>query len=189
MRLQRTLSTVRGLIDRLLLICGVVAGGLVPGFIAQYRQRLGGRLDQARLDLAPWQKIADQFFGGDLHRLVQFHLASAVPAFHAEGAAIRDLALNVRRLQSEVAALQGSLYHQVLYLALHPDPELLHATLSAWVPTFGLSSEALLFAAVFAVVMWLLFQGLWSATAAGGRGIARRVRGLKPPAPKSATDR
>ena len=31
---------VRGLIDRLLLILAVVAGGLVPGFIAQYRQRL-----------------------------------------------------------------------------------------------------------------------------------------------------
>ena len=51
------MSYVRGLIDRLLLICAAVAGGLVPGFISQYRQRLGGRLDQARLDLAPWQKL------------------------------------------------------------------------------------------------------------------------------------
>ena len=54
------MSLIRGLVDRVLLICAVVAGGLVPGFISQYRQRLGGMLDQARLDLAPWQRIADQ---------------------------------------------------------------------------------------------------------------------------------
>lgn len=167
---------VRGLIDRLLLVCAVVAGGLVPGFLSQYRQRLGGRLEQARLDLAPWQHIANLFFGGDLHKLIGFHLASRVPAFHAEGAAILSLVQNVQRLQGEVAALHGSLYHQVLYLMLHPDPDTLGATFSAWVPTFGLSSQALLFAAVFAVAVWLVFQALWSATAAGGRRIARGRR-------------
>src|SRR2546429_70783 len=40
---------LRGLFDRLFLVTAVVAGGLLPGFIAQYRQRVGGRLDQARL--------------------------------------------------------------------------------------------------------------------------------------------
>jgi len=179
------MSTVRGLIDRLLLICAVVAGGLVPGFIAQYRQRLGGRLEQARLDLAPWQKIANLFFGGSLHKLIQFHLASRVAPFHAEGAAIRALVLNVRRLRDQVAALHGSLYHQVLYLALHPDLGMVRNTLSAWVPTFGLSTQALLFAGVFAVVVWLIFQGLWSSAAAAGRRFVRRARGPRPPAPKS----
>src|SRR5215469_11999703 len=59
---EMAMSLIRGFIDRLLLVCAIVAGGLVPGFIAQYRQRLGGRLDQAQIDLAPWQKIADQYF-------------------------------------------------------------------------------------------------------------------------------
>ena len=178
------MSTVRGLIDRLLLVCSVVAGGLVPGFIAQYRQRLGGRLEQARLDLAPWQKIANLFFGGSLRKLIRFHLASRVPPFHAEGAAIRTLVLNVRRLQDEVAALHGSLYHQILSLALHPDPGMVRDTLSAWVPTFGLSTQALLFAGVFAVAVWLIFQALWSAAAAGGRRFVSRARGSRPHAPK-----
>ena len=67
---------VRGLLDRVILVSAAVAGGLVPGFIAQYRQRLGGRLDQARLDLEPWQKLADQFYQGDIDKLIQYHLAS-----------------------------------------------------------------------------------------------------------------
>lgn len=172
---------IRGLFDRIVLIGAAVAGGLVPGFIAQYRQRLGGRLEQARLDLTPWQKIADQFFGGDLHQLIQYHLASTVAPIHAEGPVIRNLELTVRRLQAEVNALHGNLYHQCLYLALHPDPELLRATVAAWVPTFGLNAQALLFAAVFAVLVWLLFQGFWSLTSLGGRQIARRLREPGPP--------
>jgi Protein of unknown function (DUF2937) len=167
---------VRGLIDRLLLICAVVAGGLVPGFMAQYRQRLGGRLDQALLDLAPWRKIADQYFHGNLASLINYHLASKDPAFHSEGAAIRSLAATVQQLQAEVAALHGNLFQQAAYLALHADPGIARATLSDWVPTFGLSADALLFALILAASLWLLFQASWSLTATGGRHLAARLR-------------
>src|SRR6516225_3126100 len=119
-----TMVFLRGLLDRLLLVCAVVAGGLVPGFIAQYRQRLGGRLDQARLDLAPWQHLADQYYQGDIERLIRYHLARSDPKFQAEGAVIRALVTTVQQLQSSVDALHGSLFHQAGYLALHADPGL-----------------------------------------------------------------
>lgn len=180
------MSFVRGLFDRVLLICAVVAGGLVPGFIAQYRQRLGGRLDQAQLDLAQWQKIADHFFHGSIERLIQYHLASNDPAFHSEGAAIRQLLATVQHLESEVAALHGSLFHQAAYLALHIDPGLARATLGDWVPTFGLSAEGILFALIFAAAVWLLFQGSWSLTAAGGRRLRARLERPQPP-PRDTT--
>ena len=177
------MSYVRGLIDRLLLICAVVAGGLVPGFISQYRQRLGGRLDQARLDLAPWQKIADQYFHGDLAQLIQYHLASKDPTFHAEGGAIGSLVASVRHLQIEVAALHGSLFQQAAYLALHADPAIARATLGDWVPTFGLSADGILFALLFAFALWVAFQVIWSLTALGGRSIAARARRPQPAQP------
>lgn len=180
------MSHVRGLIDRLLLICAVVAGGLVPGFISQYRQRLGGRLDQARIDLAPWQKIADQYFHGDLTQLIRYHLASKDPAFHSEGAAISSLVASVQHLQSEVAALHGGLFQQAAYLALHADPAIARATLSDWVPTFGLSADGILFALIFAFALWLVFQALWSLTALGGRSLAARARRPQPLPPGKA---
>jgi hypothetical protein len=184
------MSLVRGLFDRLLLICAVVAGGLLPGFISQYRQRLGGRLDQARLDLAPWQKIADQYFHGDLGRLIQYHLASKDPTFHSEGAAISSLVSSVQQLQSEVAALHGNLFQQIAYLALHTDPGVARATLSDWVPTFGLSTDGILFALIFAVGLWLVFQAAWSLTAVGGRRISSRLRRPQPlPSEKAVTRR
>jgi hypothetical protein len=155
------MSFVRGLLDRVLLVCAVVAGGLAPGFIAQYRQRLGGRLDQARLDLAPWQQLADRDYQGDIEQLIRYHLESSDPTFHADGAIIRALVTTVHQLQSAVDALHGSLFRQAAYLALHADPGLARATLHDWVPTFALSSEGIVFALAFAVAVWLLFQFLW----------------------------
>lgn len=184
------MSLVRGLFDRLLLICAVVAGGLVPGFITQYRQRLGGRLDQAQLDLALWQKIADQYFHGDLSRLIQYHLASKDPTFHAEGAAISTLVATVRHLQADMAALHGNLFQQIAYLAFHTDPGIARATLGDWVPTFGLSTDGILFALIFALALWLVFQAAWSLTAAGGRRISSRLNRPQPlPSEKAASRR
>lgn len=162
------MSFLRGLLDRLLLVGAIVAGGLVPGFIAQYRQRLGGRLDQARLDLEPWQKIAERFHHGNLEELIRYHLSSRDPTFHAEGTVIRSLVETVQQLQSAVNALHGSLFQQARYLAGHADAGLMRATFSDWVPTFALSAEGILFAVSFAVALWLLFQGVWWLIARGG---------------------
>ena len=60
---------LRGLLDRILLIGAIFAAACVPSFIAQYRQRLGGRLDQVLHDLAPFQEIANRNHGGDLRKL------------------------------------------------------------------------------------------------------------------------
>jgi hypothetical protein len=160
---------IRGLIDRFLLLATVIAGGLVPGFITQYAQRLGGRLDQALLDLAPWQTIADQYHHGSLAQLIQYHLASRDPTFHAEGAAIQALVLSVQRLQVAVDALHGTLFHQLGYLALHMDPALARATFGDWVPTFALSAEGIVFALGFGLAVWLVFHALWRMFALIGR--------------------
>jgi len=173
---------LRGLLDRLFLIAAVVGGGLVPGFISQYRQRLGGRLDQARLDLEPWQKIAGQFYHGDIDKLIQYHLGSTDPTFHAEGAVIRALVTSVQQLQAAADALHGSLVQQLHYLALHGDPALARATFADWVPTFSLSGEGLLFALLFALGVWLLFHALWRTVAFG----ARRLSGRRPRVARSS---
>lgn len=160
---------VRGLLDRVVLVSAAVGGGLVPGFIAQYRQRLGGRLDQAKLDLEPWRKLAEQFYHGDIDQLIQYHLSSTDPTFHSEGGVIRGLVASVHQLQAAVDALHGSLASQAAYLALHADAGLARATLDDWVPTFALSGEGLVFALVFALLVWLAFYGLWWVLGRTGR--------------------
>jgi Protein of unknown function (DUF2937) len=168
------MSILRGLLDRVFLVCAVVAGGLVPGFIVQYRQRLGGRLDQARLDLAPWQRLADQFYQGDIGKLIQYHLDSTDPKFHAEGAVIRSLVASVHQLQGAVEALHGNLFQQVAYLVLHADPGLARATFGDWVPTFALSTAGMLFALALGVAIWLVFHAVWWLLTRAGRRVHGR---------------
>jgi Protein of unknown function (DUF2937) len=171
------LAWIRGLFDRLFLATAAVGGGLVPGFISQYRQRLGGRLDQARLDLQAWQHIADRFFHGDLQLLIQHHLHSSDATVRAEGGIIESLLLTVQHLQSTMEALRGNLYEQFAYLIVHPDPGLLRATLADWVPTFALSLDGLSFAALLALVAWLVFHAVWrSLLWAGGRPRRAQLR-------------
>jgi hypothetical protein len=170
------MALLRGLLDRVFLVAAVVAGGLIPGFIAQYRQRLGGRLDQARLDLAPWQKLADQYHHGNLQELIHYHLVSEDPTFHAEGGLIQSLLATVQQLQQAADALHTSLIRQVGYLVLHAEPALTRATFSDWVPTFALSAEGVLFALLFGFGVWLVFQALWWVLARG-IGVFSRRRG------------
>jgi hypothetical protein len=170
-------AVLRGLLDRAVLVVGVVAGGMVPSYLAQYRQRVGGALGQALKDLAPFQQIADRFHGGSLAKLIQHHQASTDPTFHAEGAAIQAIADSVATLQSTLAALDTDVFRQVVYLLTHADAQMAQATWAAFRPSFGLGADSVLMAAAFGLGVWALFLAVWWSAATL---LARRT-GTTPP--------
>lgn len=180
-----------GLLDRVVLLAAVLAAACIPSFIVQYRQRLGGRLDQLRADLAPFQAIANRTFGGSLSRLIQYHLASRDPTFHQEGAALQAMIDTAARLHSALLALQTDLPHQCWYLARHLDWGLARATWGAYQPGFTLTAQSILFALALGVVIWLLFLGLWHVCAAIGRSLTPAVsapaRRAPPPPPAAGS--
>ena len=152
---------LRGILDRIVLVVAILAAGCVPSFIAQYRQRLGGMLDQAAKDLALFQDIANRFHGGDIQRLIKHHLASTDPTFRAEGTAIQTLVEAVAHLRASLAALDTDFYGQLVYLARSGDATVAKATWDAFVPAMSLTGEALLFAFAVGVSTWLLFLLAW----------------------------
>lgn len=151
-----------GLLDRLVLLAGVIAGGCVPSFVLQYRQRLGGRLDQVLKDLAPFQEVANRLHGGSLDALVQHHLASSDATFHAEGEAIRRMMDAARDLRAAAQALNADLWHQMAYLLTRADADLARATWGSFHPAFVLTGESMLLAAAVGLTIWLLFVALWT---------------------------
>ena len=159
------MAVIRALLDRMVLLCAVLAGGCVPSFIAQYRQRASGRLQQLLADLAPFQQIADREHGGSLPALIQYHLHSNDPSFHAEGAALQSMLDSAEQLRALLHGLDADLYHQCAYLLLHADPALARATWSIYQPDFALSFQGLLFALIVGVLLWSVFLGLWHAVA------------------------
>ena len=169
---------VRGILDRIVLLAAVLIAACIPSFITQYRQRLGGRLDQVRSDLAPFQAIANHDFGGSLARLIDYHLASQDTTFHREGVALQSMVDAAERLREAMQGLNTDLLHQCLYLLHHPDYDLLRSTWGAYQPGFTLTVQGAFFALATGLIAWLLFLGFWHGTAGVVRasGRARRLR-------------
>lgn len=152
---------IRGLLDRLLLVGGVLAGGTAPSFVAQYRQRIGGHLNQVLQDLAPFQQIANLYHGGSLDALVQHHLNSPDVTFHKEGAAIKAMMDAAQHLREIFEGLSGNLAQQLWFLSKHADPNVLSATWEVYAPSFVFSVDSIILAATTALVLWLVFHGAW----------------------------
>jgi len=155
------MALIRGILDRIILVIGVVAAGCIPSFIAQYRQRVGGRLDQVLQDMAPFQDIANQFHHGSLQELIKYHLASADQTFHDEGAALQGMVDSAEQLRQALSALNTDLFHQLIYMLTKADPLIARATWEIFSPAFNLTPESIVFAIIVGVAIWLVFLAIW----------------------------
>jgi DUF2937 family protein len=174
---------LRGILDRIILVAAILGAACIPSFIAQYRQRLGGRMEQAQQDLALFQEIANRNHGGDLGKLIRHHLASSDTTFRDEGVAIQAMVDTVARLREAFQALNTDLWHQLSYLATRGDPAVAKATWDVFVPAMSFTGEGLLFAFGVGVAIWLVFLAAWMGTASiislGGSGLSRVPRGAR----------
>ena len=152
---------IGGLLDRAVLLLGTTLGACVPGFVVQYRQRVGGRLDQVELDLAPFREIARRQHGGSLDALIQHHLQSTDATFHAEGSAIQAMVNSEASLRAMMEALQGSVLHQLAWLIPHYDRGIGRATWQSYVPSINLEASSIVVALLVGVTLWLLFLAVW----------------------------
>jgi len=174
---------LRGLFDRIVLVVAIFAAACIPSYIQQYKQRVGGHLDQVVRDLGPFQEIARRYHGGDIHRLIRHHLASADPTFKAEGDAIHKMVDAEARLRAASEALNAGVWQQLRYLLTSADPAIARATWDAYVPAFSFTADYVLFALGVGVSIWLLFLVAWIVVARvialGRRGPSRAPMGAR----------
>lgn len=156
------MAFIRGFLDRIILVVGIVGGGCIPSFVTQYRQRLGGRLDQVLKDLEPFQRVADQYHHGSLKALIEHHLNSSDATFHEEGAAVQAMLNSAEQLRRALQALETDLFHQLAYLLTGGvDTQIAHSTWLAYSPSFDLTVESIVLASVVGVLIWLVFLFIW----------------------------
>lgn len=154
---------VRGMLDRLSLVGLILAATLVPGYVTQYQQQVGGRLEQVRLDLAPFQRIANRQHGGSLDALVKHHLASDDATFFAEGRALQAMLDSEQRLEQASAGLDTTLLGQLGYLLRNADASVTRATWELYDPTMSVTPGTLVFAAAVGGGVWALLYLLFGA--------------------------
>lgn len=152
--------------------CAAVGAGSFaqfPEFYQQYLQRLGGRLDQARLDLKRLMEDA-AILGRSVEAYIQELFASGTEA--AEFAARREQERldGARELEQAYQALSqaGPMERPVAFLR-HVDPEIAEATWAQFAPAVPVTLEGFAYAAA-----GLLLGLLVAATGSLGR---RRAMG------------
>jgi hypothetical protein len=141
---------------------GFFAGGMFPSFSTQYHLRLQAQYDQVSIDLAPFEEIARRYHGDSLEALVQHHLNSTDPTFHAEGEAIQMMIDSQIRLAESKAAAEAPYVDQVLYFYRHTDDSVAQATFGSFTPTLVTTENAITFALTIGTITLLIFWAGWS---------------------------
>lgn len=142
-------------------LLGAALGSTFPSYSSQYQLRLKAQLDQVRIDLTPFQEIANQYHGGRLTRLIEHHLQSDDPTFHAEGLAIRTMLENKDDLARANTALKGSALNQAKFFVENIDYELARSTWQSYTPSIVTSPEAFRFSITVGAGLSMLCYLLW----------------------------
>lgn len=148
------------LLDRLLCVVGAVAFAQLPEFIQQYRQRLGGHLDEARRHLAEFEKLAT-------------HAKLTLPQFIERTSANTDTTVaglsNVMSTAlsraEELAAADTALRTTTLWqkpfvFFAHLDSSIARATWEIYQPAVPTTTEGLVYAAAGMIAFLGVYHGL-----------------------------
>lgn len=149
----------------LLIIVACVAmliGLQIPNFVDQYEKRVDAHLREVTVNLQSFQDIANKYFGGDMHMLVELHRNSVDKPFQEEGAAIEKMVQRKLRFEADLAALQTSLPQKALHVLLHGDQEILDEAFAQYSYAVPLNQDALIFGAVVALILLLLVESLFA---------------------------
>ncbi|GAB4356655.1 MAG: hypothetical protein Kow00114_07680 [Kiloniellaceae bacterium] len=134
---------------RLIYSLGAIAGGTAfsqfPEYYAHYLQRLGGRIDQARLRAAEIREDAAEK-GLSVEAYVETFLDSAPHSL--EGGRMAESIFQLERMEAAYQALRAATpLQRPLAFAEHMNPGLVEATLGDFAPAVPITPEGLSYAA------------------------------------------
>jgi hypothetical protein len=146
----------------MIFVLGALLGSAFPSYSSQYQQRLTAQLNQVRVDLAPFQEIANEFHRGSLPDLIEHHLKSDDSTFHAEGLAIQMMLESEYDLEMAHVALNAPPLYQARFFLENIDYELARSTWQGYTPSIVTTPDALKFSMAVGVGLSLLSYLLWA---------------------------
>lgn len=145
------------LVDRLLCVLGAVCFCQLPEFIQQYLQRLGGRLDEARRQLAQFTEVAAQ----SKLTLAEFIQRTGRNVDESVAQLAGVMSNTVTRVDSlaaaDLAIRHASLWEKPFVFFAQLDPSIARATFDIYKPAVPTTIEGL----IYAVLGMLTFLGLY----------------------------
>lgn len=154
------LRMVEGLFDRLLALAGAIILVQFPQFYAQYLQRLGGHLDEARRIVSEYIKAAasNQL---SIQEYINIHLNSTDKVFISTGKIIQDAVERLEHLESSFLALKDATPWTKLWVFIREaDPEIVRKTWSIFTPGIPTTLEAFIYALIGILLAWGIYRGI-----------------------------
>lgn len=148
----------------ILFACGVLVGIQFPGFVGQYGKSLESHYRESGISLAEFQGDADQYFSGDLLKLIAHYQKNPDQVFNAGGESIDAIYNRNQLLESKFVEFINSEYLAFKQVFLSPVPDIreevwsnytFSVTLDKFAVAFGLLS-GFLFALSLEIAYWLL---------------------------------
>jgi hypothetical protein len=172
-----------GLVDRIVSLAGAIGLAQFPQFFAQYLQRLGGHLEEARLTIARYQAAAETL-DLSLEEYLAEHFASGNEVFVSSGQVIAGILERLIRLEEAFFALEeaGGFTRLWLFL-LKADPLIAKETWRYFRPGLPTTGEGLLYGLTGLLLAWGLYRGLKALAGYSGRKIGGLFARGKPAVP------
>jgi hypothetical protein len=156
---KRAAASGEAIVDRVLCVIGAVAFSQAPEFMQQYLQRLGGRLDEARLIVAEYEDAARQA-GKTLPGYIAHAKASADHVLAPLGGVMENA---VARMNDYAAALlairDASLFGRPFAFLARVDAQIAKKTWLAYKPAVPTTVEGLVYALAGIAVILGLYHG------------------------------
>ena len=160
----------RRLLNGLAAVAGATSSSQFPTYYQQYLQRLGGRLDQAQVQVERIETAAREN-GLTVAQYIERFTVSADPAHRQQALVLSDELADLDRLRQAVDALtQAQPIARPWQFLQHVDVETARTTLSDFALGLPLTTEGLVYAGIGLLVGLLLLAGVEGAL----RGLFRR---------------
>jgi hypothetical protein len=167
-----------GLVDRIISLAGTVGLAQFPQFFAQYLQRLGGHLEEARLVIARYRAAAETL-DLTLEEYLAEHLASGNEIFVSSGQVLTGVLQRFTELEEAFLALQqAGPFTRWWFFLLKADPFITRETWRYFRPGLPTTTEGLIYGLAGLFLAWGLYQGLRALILYSGR----KIRALLKPA-------
>ena len=154
------LRILESLFDRALAIVGSITLAQFPQFYAQYLQRLGGHLDEARRIVSEYSKAAKSF-NLTLQEFIKIHLTANNPVVQSTGTIIENSLNRLADLEKSFQALKGgSLCNRWWIFLKNMDPAIFRQTCSDYTPGLSFTVESLIYALIGLLITWGIYQGI-----------------------------
>jgi len=139
-------------------VLGVLVSVQIPGFIDQYGKNLDARVSESGNSINEFQDDADNYFGGDLNRLIEYYNNNLDPIIISGGESIGAIFERNQLLINAQQMFSQSVYSSYIHVFISPVEEIRNDVWTNYTYNIILDGEAIFLSISIALMALALLE-------------------------------